>query len=915
MEKRENTESNLRKMARITKNIFKSPFKRKILLIAIAVILIIVLCVAAYDSLVELFSDNVSEYVQGNPVEYDINDNSIIISDETIDGLIKVMEDMGLDLEDLELTREDVAKFYAAEVVSSEINRGVPEEEGKYYGRVYIKRLNPNTGELETLNYEPSLEVFEQMNASEILNYFSMDGDKICIANTTTTTDENGNTTSTVSINKLSYKDNISQYTVPIEFLLDLCFISQNPGFVLALADKIINETEIVIQVLQNKTTIQTDTTYTYTTETETSTRNIEYDSEGNYVTTTIETDDPTTSGPDSTTTTQIQTNINSSIKVQSVKNWIMEVVYTYNKVNTTDVQTFEPEELENEEKPAHQYTYSERETHDDESYTDIYISTISRKINQSKSQEITINSEVYQNGVSEGVKDKVDEFIEMLKTPYSIPSSSIKEAPLQNLESGAEMLFQMLQNGQRTQSLEQLMRYILGKATGNDYGVSEFNFDIFDIRNFNNIGAGGVSPFGTNLSREEFINAVQSYSSGSAYSKLAGAAGDFYDVCMEYDVNPCLAFAWACVETGYGSAIPGNNLFGYAVYNGAQGGATYATYADSIRDFCEWVINGTTEGTSTYNLSYERGQEFSTVNSHFSGTPASNIYVLFSTYMYLGDTHIADEPDFSNPAGTDYYSSHGSTWGAGGRIHIYYMYELGGLYTGEYAERCGHKNGSDPTTLTEKADYAQYCIDMRKRVAETIFGNGVFLGSGEGSTTIEGYEFKTYTSSNGKTYTWYLQDYGPWIGQVSSGGSTFAAAGCYATSVSTIASGYGSTKYPSWGRTLNEFQVTSRYIQGCGSAPSGAGVTLNSAQVQEIQNWLYDGGEVMIHVVGARYGGASYYTSAQHWMPLVDISEDGQQVYIMNTCKGYSEDKYGWNDINRLFQYVNCYHLISGLR
>ena len=163
MEKRENTESNLRKMARITKNIFKSPFKRKILLIAIAVILIIVLCVAAYDSLVELFSDNVSEYVQGNPVEYDINDNSIIISDETIDGLIKVMEDMGLDLEDLELTREDVAKFYAAEVVSSEINRGVPEEEGKYYGRVYIKRLNPNTGELETLNYEPSLEVFEQM--------------------------------------------------------------------------------------------------------------------------------------------------------------------------------------------------------------------------------------------------------------------------------------------------------------------------------------------------------------------------------------------------------------------------------------------------------------------------------------------------------------------------------------------------------------------------------------------------------------------------------------------------------------------------------------------------------------------------------------------------------------------------------
>ena len=158
MEKRENTENNLRKMARITKNIFRSPFKRKVLIIVLAIILIIILCGAAYDSLVDAFSDEVSEFVTENPVEYDTEDNSIIISDDTIDGLIKVIEDMGLDLEDLELTREDVEKLYAAEVVSSEINRGVPEEEGKYYGRVYLKRLNPDTGELESLIFEPSLE-------------------------------------------------------------------------------------------------------------------------------------------------------------------------------------------------------------------------------------------------------------------------------------------------------------------------------------------------------------------------------------------------------------------------------------------------------------------------------------------------------------------------------------------------------------------------------------------------------------------------------------------------------------------------------------------------------------------------------------------------------------------------------------
>lgn len=514
MEGKENTENNLRKAARVVKNILKSPFKRRILLIAIAIAAVIILCGAAYESLVDAFSNNVSDYVQGNSVQYNTDDNSIVISDETIDGLIRVIEDMGIDLDDMELTRDDIAKLYAAEVVSSEINRGVPEEAGKYYGRVYIKRLNPDTGELEMLNYEPSLETFEQMDASQILNYYSMDGDKICIANTNTSTDAEGNTTSRVSINKLSYKDNISQYTVPIEFLLDLCLISQNPGFVLALTDKIINETEIVIQVLQNKTTVQTDTTYTYKIETETSTRRMEYDSEGNYISSSTTPADPVISDADPITTTESQTNVSSTIKIQSVKNWIMEVVYTYNKVDSTNTQEPTPETLEDETKPSHQYVYSERETHEDESYTDIYTTTISRKINQSKSYKITTTSEMYQSGVSEGVKDRVDEFIEMLRTPYSIPSSGIKEAAIDNLENGAEMLFQMLRNGQRTQSLEQLMRYILGQATGNEYGVSEFNIeDTYSISQLNQVVAG--SSIGKEFTKSWENNALRKYMNG----------------------------------------------------------------------------------------------------------------------------------------------------------------------------------------------------------------------------------------------------------------------------------------------------------------------------------------------------------------------------------------------------------------
>lgn len=500
MSERENIENGLKRVARITKKILKNPIMRKVILVVAIFATIVILLGSAYDSLVDAFQNNVSEHVKNNPIKYDYStgDKSIQISDETVENLTKVIEDMGIKIDDLKLSKDDISKLYAAELVSSEVNRineadGEREENGKYYGRVYIKRLNPDTGKLEALKFEPSLTTFEQMDASEIVNYFSMDGDKICIASIQPSTDADGNITNSITIDKLSYKDDILQYTVPIEFLLDLCFISQNPGFVLALADKIINETEIVIQVLQDTTTTQTDTTYTYCTETENSTRYDKYDKDGKLISSSTDTPDPTVSDPVSETTTQTQTWVKSKIKVKSVKNWIMEVEKNYNKVSSTvitpaDGEVAELETLEDEVKKSHQYTYSKKQTHSDKSFTLVYTSSITRKVNQTELNKITTTAETYQNGTSEGVKDKVDEFIEMLKTPYSVPGSFSKKAAIDKLENGAEMFFNMLQNGERTQTLEQLMRYILGKATKNNYGVSEFDFGVFDIKDFTTI-------------------------------------------------------------------------------------------------------------------------------------------------------------------------------------------------------------------------------------------------------------------------------------------------------------------------------------------------------------------------------------------------------------------------------------------
>ncbi len=60
----------------------------------------------------------------------------------------------------------------------------------------------------------------------------------------------------------------------------------------------------------------------------------------------------------------------------------------------------------------------------------------------------------------------------------------------------------------------------------------------------------------------------------------------------------------------------------------------------------------------------------------------------------------------------------------------IYSIYEEGGLYTGRYKELCGHSNASDPTTLQEQADYAQYTVERRIKLAKAVFGEKAFKSS-----------------------------------------------------------------------------------------------------------------------------------------------------------------------------------------
>ena len=156
------------------------------------------------------------------------------------------------------------------------------------------------------------------------------------------------------------------------------------------------------------------------------------------------------------------------------------------------------------------------------------------------------------------------------------------------------------------------------------------------------------INPFQALLSREEFIECVKNYSpSGNQISyenNMIPYAEAFYDICTENGVCPELAFAHACLETGYGSSSQARekkNYFGMGAYNTNESNATtYATVEDSIRGYCEWVKTNASPESSAYQSNVERATELSPYNSLLEGTPDANAYVLYIRYAVLYPTH-----------------------------------------------------------------------------------------------------------------------------------------------------------------------------------------------------------------------------------------------------------------------------------
>lgn len=493
-------------------------FTKKWVIIAILFIMIIVLLGGVYNALMDAFSDKVSNYTAENPVQYDTSDNSIVISDEQAKELMKQLEKMGFSLDSLHLTEDLIKKCYAAEVVSQELNRGVQEQEGKYYGRVYVKKAyseDSSTNDAKSLTYVPYEKMQgeggippESIDGKDIADCFSVTPEgKIVIVSKTITTDEDGKVTTERKLNELEYKSKISKYITPFEFLIDLCVATQNPEYVSTLAEKIVKETSIVIMIMDNVTTVDTTKTYKYKNATS-------VDEEGRIYTKDEENGqysdsgrrDPKRGNPKVTLPSEESEYIsedsknssieahNPAIQITSVDTWFVKQNLTYN--NKTDGPTEDTAfELIDDEIPKHteesyKESYTVEETEGTLEEVRMYVSTIKYKVDQKIEivTKVTINTFSESTSEQTDAEGKIEEILEMLKDRYKLPNSTLSQAPIYKLENGAEIFFNMLQKSSRTQELEKIMRYVLYLHSGKSYGVTELNFNIFNIRDFNTV-------------------------------------------------------------------------------------------------------------------------------------------------------------------------------------------------------------------------------------------------------------------------------------------------------------------------------------------------------------------------------------------------------------------------------------------
>lgn len=637
--------------------------RRTILVLLLIPIIVIVALGMSLFSVFGTIGDTIQNVVNSFIDLFKIGDDwdgSIKIKGEDISKVIKEIENLGFDMDDLWLLgdiekedtdneetlkkkQEEAAKKYIRKFLEAQLVTETPHYEPviasgnaynqKTYGQVYIYRANDQeyinenskATPMSWMSYSTMQEEAAKNNEkglNAIKNHYSIDDEgKLVIAQWTKMETTGKADEVIISLKHIDYKSAISQYTTPMNFFIYLTMVSQNPEFVSAVTDMVKNS-RIELTIMDTKTVNVEEEKYSFTRNTKTT---HETKRQGVVINT------YTTSrsrGVEQTTTTTTTTVVPTP-KITYAKTWFSEQRITYKIANQDPYHNYE------------KYTENEDSSLADDAEPGDPQANGSTSWNTNKCREITtdVTGTTYKEETRGNVIDKTGEkgsngvtqdsyknerrqvknnftvddkttFLGLLDDYFKIPNSNRYEAAGKtNMVGGAEWLFGLMEKDGRLQNLEQVMRYVMYKYTGKEYGVKELDLSIFNIRDFSDLTSVGlkvkVGETGAPeaLTKQQIEEIISKRFSGEAYNNLMSAIDAFMEIQNRYHVNAVFAIAVAQKESSCGvnwAAIDPSTHNWYSIrgdYNGnsIDGWRKYPSFKEAVNDFGKLI------GTSSY--------------------------------------------------------------------------------------------------------------------------------------------------------------------------------------------------------------------------------------------------------------------------------------------------------------------------
>lgn len=407
------------------------------------------------------------------------------------------------------------------------------------------------------------------------------------------------NTNYSMTTTTINYQNLVSKYTMPFDYLWALLVVSEDEDFVLDLAD-LVYGSQLEITVHDNLTVNTNIRKLSYTKKERVDTKAKVRVLYGNTQADMLSTENSgnwsdETSNTYLTTYTTINKTNTLDISLTKANVWIVdyEKEYTYQKPPKAETHPDpNPKTLPEEPYP---------EVPDEETNGDRYghargllSSTQSPYIG---TYQYVSGSIIEQNEkVYRAVVDKSEDITNIVEaTKYVASPSKIREKTEKkpkdpeeenfvtilckggnrraksNILSVKQWLFEILEEGDKTKDMVDLTKYLLYKVTGKSYGITEFDFSIYDPDNFQSLD-------GINGGR----------------SNIEGIPGQIYDFLLAKGVPPVGAAAIL-------GNIEGESSFNPAATNGTHDG------------LCQWG-GGRLTGLRTYASS--KGKEWTDVQT-----------------------------------------------------------------------------------------------------------------------------------------------------------------------------------------------------------------------------------------------------------------------------------------------------------